>query len=269
MSVRRRLLAPLLSGLLALTACTALTAVTSAPAARAASHHGKVSFTQAQQQFNCTICHEPLNEARSAEAYQENALLRRLIARGDTLGQIKRTMIANYGIAVLANPPKKGFAVLIVVVPVAVIALAVTTGAAQPARAATHRGRVSFTQAQRQFNCTICHEPLNEARSAEAYQENALLRQLIAHGDTMGQIKRAMVANYGVSVLANPPKRGFAVLIVVIPVVVIVLGLFVLAYTIPRWRRRAAEQARRPQASAPTISDADEQRLAADLARRD
>ena len=140
--------------------------------------------------------------------------------------------------------------------------------AAQAQTSARH-GSVSFTQAQQQFNCTICHEPLNEARSAEAYQENALLRQLIAHGDTMGQIKRAMVANYGVSVLANPPKRGFAVLIVVIPVVVIVLGLFVLAYTIPRWRRRAAEQARRPQASAPTISDADEQRLAADLARRD
>ena len=138
-----------------------------------------------------------------------------------------------------------------------------------PARAAANHGKVSFTQAQQQFNCTICHEPLNEARSAEAYQENALLRRLIARGDTLGQIKRTMIANYGIAVLANPPKKGFAVLIVVVPVAVIALGLVLLVYTIPRWRRRAAVQAQQPRAEAPAISDADEQRLAADLARRD
>ena len=135
--------------------------------------------------------------------------------------------------------------------------------------AAAHHGKVSFTAAQQQFNCTICHEPLNEARSAEAYQENTLLRTLIARGDTMAQIRRTMVANYGVAVLANPPKHGFAVLIVIVPVAVILLGLLVLAYTIPRWRRRAAEQERQPQTAAPPISDADQERLAADLARRD
>jgi cytochrome c-type biogenesis protein CcmH/NrfF len=140
--------------------------------------------------------------------------------------------------------------------------------AAPAARAATGHARVSFTQAQQQFNCTICHEPLNEARSAEAYQENALLRTLIARGDTMAQIKRAMVANYGVGVLANPPKRGFAVLIVVVPVAVIVLGIVVLASTIPRWRRRAAAQERAPRTETQALSDADRERLAADLARR-
>jgi cytochrome c-type biogenesis protein CcmH/NrfF len=149
------------------------------------------------------------------------------------------------------------------------IALATLT-AAQPAHAAApHHGQVSFTQAQQQFNCTICHEPLNEARSAEAYQENALLRTLIAHGDTIAQIRRTMVANYGVAVLANPPKHGFAVLIVIVPVAVILLGLVVVLYTIPRWRRRAAEQDQQPAAAAPAISDADQQRLAADLARRE
>ena len=149
----------------------------------------------------------------------------------------------------------------------ALLALATVT-ATQTAEAAMHP-RVSFTQAQEQFNCTICHEPLNEAKSAEADQENALLRTLIAKGDTMDQIKRAMVANYGVSVLANPPKRGFAILIVVVPVAVILLGLGVVAYTIPRWRRRAAEQERQPHTQASAISDADQQRLAADLARDD
>jgi cytochrome c-type biogenesis protein CcmH/NrfF len=135
--------------------------------------------------------------------------------------------------------------------------------------AADGGGTVSFTQAQMQFNCTICHEPLNEARSDEAYQENALLRKLIARGDTMAQITRAMVLNYGVSVLANPPKRGFAALIVIVPAAVIVLGLAVLAYTIPRWRRRAGGRAERAAAPPPRLSDTDAQRLAADLARRE
>lgn len=157
---------------------------------------------------------------------------------------------------------------LIAAVLAALLALAAVT-AAPPALGAARHGTVSFTQAQQQFNCTICHEPLNEARSAEAYQENALLRTLIAKGDTMAQIRRAMVANYGVAVLANPPKHGFAVLIVIVPVAVIVLGLFVLAYTIPRWRRRAADQERRPRPAAPALSDADQERLAEDLARRE
>jgi cytochrome c-type biogenesis protein CcmH/NrfF len=149
------------------------------------------------------------------------------------------------------------------------LALASLSAAAPAHAASTHHGSVSFTQAQQQFNCTICHEPLNEAKSAEAYQENALLRTLIAHGNSMAQIRHTMVVNYGVAVLANPPKRGFAVLIVIVPVAVILLGLVILAYTIPRWRRRAAAQEREPPMAAPAISDADQQRLAADLASRD
>jgi cytochrome c-type biogenesis protein CcmH/NrfF len=145
-----------------------------------------------------------------------------------------------------------------------ILLAAAAVGSASPAQAA-----VSFPQAQQQFNCTICHEPLNEAHSGEAFEENTTLRTLIAKGESMAQIKRGMVANYGIAVLANPPKHGFAALIVVIPVAVIVLGLLVLAFTIPRWRRRAAQQAREPRPSGPAISEADEERLAADLARGD
>ncbi|HLI60483.1 MAG TPA: cytochrome c-type biogenesis protein CcmH [Solirubrobacteraceae bacterium] len=154
---------------------------------------------------------------------------------------------------------------------VAVMLAVLALGAARiaPTAHAAGHARVSFTQAQQQFNCLICHEPLNEARSAQADQENALLRRLIARGDTMAQIRRTMVANYGVGVLANPPKRGFAVLIVVVPVAVIALGIVVLAYTIPRWRRRAAEQERAPHGEPLQLSEADRRRLAADLARHD
>lgn len=146
-------------------------------------------------------------------------------------------------------------------------ALGSLVGTATPASASTH-GSVSFTQAQQQFMCTICHEPLNEARSPEAFQENGYLRQLIAHGNSLREIKHDMVVQYGVAVLAVPPAHGFSLLVFVIPGVVIVLGLLVIAYTIPRWRRRARREAAEPRAPEPPMSDADAERLDADLARQ-
>jgi cytochrome c-type biogenesis protein CcmH/NrfF len=132
--------------------------------------------------------------------------------------------------------------------------------------AATARPRVSFTEAQQTFMCTICHEPLNEAHSPEAYQENGYLRQLIAHGETLSQIKHDMVVQFGTGVLADPPKHGFALLIVFIPLAVIALGLLTLVYTVPLWRRRAAQAAARPHPKPPPLSSEDTERLDADLA---
>jgi cytochrome c-type biogenesis protein CcmH/NrfF len=140
--------------------------------------------------------------------------------------------------------------------------------AAGPAGAATAT-RTSFEQAQSQFMCVLCHEPLNEARSDEAYTENAYVRQLIAHGDTLAQIKHEMVLQYGPGVLAVPPAHGFSLLVFIIPGAVIVLGLALIAVTIPRWRRRATVQAAQaPTRAGPGISDEDARRLDAELARQ-
>jgi cytochrome c-type biogenesis protein CcmH/NrfF len=126
---------------------------------------------------------------------------------------------------------------------------------------------LSLPRIQQDFMCTICHEPLNEARSDEAYQENGLLRQLIARGDGLPQIKRVMVSQYGPGVLADPPAHGFNLLAYIIPGVVIALGV---AVTIPRWRRRAARQKAEqpPDPAGSPLSDEDADRLDADLARQ-
>ena len=151
--------------------------------------------------------------------------------------------------------------------PAALVAALVLAVGAGPALAGS--SRASFGQAQSQFMCVLCHEPLNEARSDEAYTENAYVRQLIAHGDTLPQIKREMVLQYGPGVLAVPPARGFSLLVFVIPGAVIVVGLALIAYTIPRWRRRATAQAAdAPARAGPRISDEDAERLDADLARQ-
>jgi cytochrome c-type biogenesis protein CcmH/NrfF len=129
---------------------------------------------------------------------------------------------------------------------------------------------LSLPQVQQDFMCTVCHEPLNEARSDEAYQENGILRQLIAQGDGLPQIKRVMVSQYGPGVLADPPAHGFNLLAYIIPGVVIALGITTVAVTIPRWRRRAAHQQAEqpPDPAASALSDEDADRLDADLARQ-
>ena len=146
------------------------------------------------------------------------------------------------------------------------LAFALTAG---PALAAT--STVSFTKVQLDFMCTACHEPLNVARSPEAYDENTELRRLIRAGNTEPQIKREMVAQYGEGVLADPPAHGFNLLLFIIPGAVILGGLLMLAYTIPRWRRRSEHpgaEANTATADAPQISDEDAERLDADLARQ-
>ena len=138
-------------------------------------------------------------------------------------------------------------------------------GSAGIAVAATPRA--SFNQVQGALMCVLCNEPLNVARSPEAYAENAYVRSLIQKGETRRQILNDMVQQYGTSVLAKPPATGFNVLIYVVPPVVVALGLITLALTIPRWRRRGREAAAKPQPTAAALSDEDSQRLDADLAR--
>jgi cytochrome c-type biogenesis protein CcmH/NrfF len=84
----------------------------------------RVNFYEVEAQFMCVTCNIPLQVAESPAADQEKAYLQSLIARGDSTAQIKAAMIAQFGAAVLALPPDRGFNVAVYIVPVAVLALA-------------------------------------------------------------------------------------------------------------------------------------------------
>lgn len=135
------------------------------------------------------------------------------------------------------------------------------------AGAALAAPRVSFDQIEGELMCVVCHEPLAEANSPEAMDERNYLRFLIAKGLDRQQIERAMVATYTPAVLATPPAHGFNVLVYVIPPVVLLLGIAVVATTLPRWlgRRRAA--AAEPMAPRAALDPADARRLEEELGR--
>lgn len=117
-----------------------------------------------------------------------------------------------------------------------------------------------------QFMCVSCHEPLNQVNSPQALSEKQALRGLIARNLTLDQIKTAMVAQYGSEVLARPPASGFNLTIYILPPVVLLGGLAVLAYTLPRWRERSRRTAATRLTGASPLDSDDAKRLDDELA---
>jgi cytochrome c-type biogenesis protein CcmH len=128
--------------------------------------------------------------------------------------------------------------------------------------------KTTLPAVETQAMCVTCKIPLTEAQSPQADRERAFIQRLIAAGLTEGQIKNALVREYGPTVLALPPAHGFDLAAYLVPVALVVAVLVLLALLLPRWRRRARE-APLAEEGPPTLPPADAARLEADMARFD
>jgi cytochrome c-type biogenesis protein CcmH len=109
---------------LALVVVAALLAV---PVARASEQHP----TQAELdgEVMCPVCGTTLDQSDSPAAQQIKRVIARGIARGETKSQIKGRLVAEYGDAILAAPPRHGFGLLAWWLPIAgIVAAAVVVG---------------------------------------------------------------------------------------------------------------------------------------------
>ncbi|HEY7967216.1 MAG TPA: cytochrome c-type biogenesis protein CcmH [Solirubrobacteraceae bacterium] len=106
----RRALVPLL----------AAAALCTAPAVAAAATP-KTTLHAIEVQVMCVTCQIPLEVAESPAADQERQYIQTLIDKGETAAQIKRALVADFGTAVLALPPDKGFNVLFYILPIAFV----------------------------------------------------------------------------------------------------------------------------------------------------
>ncbi len=130
--------------------------------------------------------------------------------------------------------------------------------------------RVSLTEMESQVMCPICGTLLQLAESPQAQREKAFIARLIAEGKSEGQIKDALVAQYGDTVLALPKGSGFNLSAYLVPIVAFVVAAVALALGVLRWRRAGAkDEAERDGAAAEGPSAEDAERLDADLARYD
>jgi cytochrome c-type biogenesis protein CcmH/NrfF len=89
-----------------------LAALALAGPAAAACAHPRTSLTYLEGQIMCPTCHTTLDQSDSAVALRIEAQIRRRIAQCWTADQIEAELVGNFGAAVLAAPPHKGFDLL-------------------------------------------------------------------------------------------------------------------------------------------------------------
>jgi cytochrome c-type biogenesis protein CcmH len=131
------------------------------------------------------------------------------------------------------------------------IALALLLAAlALPATAMAAAGcpKTTLGDIEDEVMCSICKTPLGLASEApQAQRERAYIERLIAACRSKDEIKRALVAQFGSSVLALPgdagDDNGFGdTLVYLVPAVAIVLALGGIAFALTRWRRRPRDK---------------------------
>jgi cytochrome c-type biogenesis protein CcmH len=143
----------------------------------------------------------------------------------------------------------------------------VLAGFAAPASAAPVRA--SLPAIESQVMCVTCKIPLNVAQSPQSDRERAFIQSLIDEGQNEAEIKSALVAQYGPTVLALPSTHGFDLAAYLVPLLALVAVLGLLATLLPRWRRESKSAVQTSVANEEVLSPADTARLEADLARFD
>jgi cytochrome c-type biogenesis protein CcmH len=88
----------------------AVAALALAPAALACNSHPTLSGMESQ--IMCPVCGTTLDQSDSPAAHQIERVISQRIAAGDSDCQIKDRLAAQYGEAILAAPPKRGFGLL-------------------------------------------------------------------------------------------------------------------------------------------------------------
>jgi cytochrome c-type biogenesis protein CcmH len=107
--------------------------------------------------------------------------------------------------------------------------------------AAASERQPTLSELERELICPTCHESLALSSSPIADRMRSFIRARIAAGDTKSEIKSKLVDQFGESVLAAPPKRGFNLLAWLLPFVGLGIGGAVLALLARRWSRTGEE----------------------------
>lgn len=94
-------------------ACVALAGAASAPAAP--------SPSDLEAEFVCPTCRTTLDQSDAPIARRMKRMIRASLAEGKTEKQIREELVAQFGPAVVAEPPKSGFDLLAWLVPLGIL----------------------------------------------------------------------------------------------------------------------------------------------------
>jgi cytochrome c-type biogenesis protein CcmH len=152
---------------------------------------------------------------------------------------------------------------VVIAVLCALVALALPVGAS-----AQDCPKTTLADIEDEVMCPICGTPLALATEApQAQRQRAYIERQIANCRSKDEIKHALVAQFGESVLALPGDEGDDdlgdVAVYAIPALGIVLALGGIAFSVVRWRRRSPGPPRAAGRAGDTV------RLDSDMERYD
>ena len=136
--------------------------------------------------------------------------------------------------------------------------------------AAASEEHPTLAELEREVICPTCHTTLELSSSPIADRMRLFIGARIAAGDTKSEIKSKLVDQFGEAVLAAPPKKGFNLLVWVLPLAGVALGAVALAFLARRWSRTQTPAPADPSSNGRAPLDPDlERRLDEELARFD
>jgi cytochrome c-type biogenesis protein CcmH len=147
------------------------------------------------------------------------------------------------------------------------LAVILVTCLAVAAPAAASEQHPTLAELERELVCPTCKTTLEMSNAPVAERMRAFIRQRIAAGDTKSEIKDKLVAQFGESVLAAPPARGFNLLAWLVPIAGGLIAVVVVAMLARRWSRGRAGGPAGPSADGRPLDPGLERRVDEELAR--
>lgn len=150
----------------------------------------------------------------------------------------------------------------------AVLAAALTA-LAVPAAAQASEAHPTLAELENEVMCPTCHTTLAMSQSPAANRIRAFIRREIAAHKTKSEIKDALVAQFGDSILASPPARGFNLLVWLLPLVGGLVAIVVLGWLARRWLESRGPPVAAEAAGATPLDAGLDRRVDEELARFD
>jgi len=117
-----------------------------------------------------------------------------------------------------------------------------------------------------QLRCVVCQSlSVADSPSETAKQMRGVIRERLGTGETPEQVKAYFVDKYGLWILLEPPKRGFSLLVWVVPYAGLLGGLVLVGLVVWRWTRRP----RVASVEARPVDEATRQRIRREMAEQD